>query len=215
KFKAGTRVFLKFSLFEGEKPIEVAAEIMRFHDKKRGPGRKRPVTTGVGLKLVDNQLPELMGFDYKVAELAQMMHRPAWLHEVSWIAVLSGLGVAFLVVVAKPYKRFPAALIGVAAVTALSAYVGWDVQRVGQIPHSLPLPGLPNLADDKWLDLLWAALPLGLIAAVESLTGSSALPGFMSMYGPCRVMESPLDPKDSLIRSRSNGSASSMKKPSM
>lgn len=132
-------------------------------------------TTGVGLKLVDNQLPELMGFDYKVAELAQMMHRPAWLHEVSWIAVLSGLGVAFLVVVAKPYKRFPAALIGVAAVTALSAYVGWDVQRVGQIPHSLPLPGLPLLADDKWLDLLWAALPLGLIAAVESLLSARAV----------------------------------------
>lgn len=132
-------------------------------------------TTGVGLKLVDSQLPELMGFDYTVSELAKMMHRPQWLHEVSWIAVLSGLGVAFLVVAAKPYKRFPAALVGVTAVTALSAYVGWDVQRVGQIPHTLPLPGLPLLADDKWLDLLWAAIPLGLIAGVESLLSARAV----------------------------------------
>jgi uncharacterized protein (TIGR02266 family) len=51
-FKPGTRVLLKFSLYEGEAPIETAAEIMRFHDKKRGPGRKRPVTTGVGLKFL-------------------------------------------------------------------------------------------------------------------------------------------------------------------
>lgn len=51
-FKAGTKVFLKFSLYEGEKPIEVAGEVMRFHDKKRGPGRKKPVTTGVGLKFL-------------------------------------------------------------------------------------------------------------------------------------------------------------------
>lgn len=132
-------------------------------------------TTGVGLKLVDNQLPELLGFDYKVAELAQMLHRPAWLHEVSWIAVLSGLGVAFLVVTTKQHKRFPAALIGVAAVTALSAYVGWDVQRVGEVPNSLPLPALPMLSDDKWVDLLWAALPLGLIAGVESLLSAKAV----------------------------------------
>ena len=132
-------------------------------------------TTGVGLKLVDGQLPELMGFDYTVSELAKMMHRPQWLHEVSWIAVLSGLGVAFLVVVAKPYKRFPAALVGVTAVTALSAYVGWEVQRVGEIPHSLPLPGTPALPDDNWLDLLWAALPLGLIAGVESLLSAKAV----------------------------------------
>lgn len=132
-------------------------------------------TTGVGLKLVDNQLPELLGFDYKVSELAQMLHRPAWLHEVSWIAVLSGLGVAFLVVSTKQYKRFPAALVGVTAVTALSAYVGWDVQRVGQVPNSLPLPALPLLSDDKWIELLWAALPLGLIAAVESLLSAKAV----------------------------------------
>lgn len=50
--RAGTKVFLKFSLYEGETPIEVAADITRFHDKKRGPGRKKPVTTGVGLRFL-------------------------------------------------------------------------------------------------------------------------------------------------------------------
>src|SRR5688572_6853991 len=52
--------------------------------------------TGVGLTLLGNQIPEVLGFDYHVIGLAQMMTRPAWLHDVSWLAVAAGLFVAFL-----------------------------------------------------------------------------------------------------------------------
>ncbi|MBF0104761.1 MAG: PilZ domain-containing protein [Deltaproteobacteria bacterium] len=48
--KAGTKVFLKFCLFVDDKPIRVAAEVMRQIIQKRGPGRKKPVTPGIGLK---------------------------------------------------------------------------------------------------------------------------------------------------------------------
>lgn len=51
-FKSGTKVFLRFSLYEGDDPIRVTGEVMRFIDKKRGPGRRRPVTAGVGLKFL-------------------------------------------------------------------------------------------------------------------------------------------------------------------
>lgn len=50
--KAGTRVFLKFCLYVDDEPIRVAAEIMRQLTKKRGPGRKKPITPGVGLKFL-------------------------------------------------------------------------------------------------------------------------------------------------------------------
>lgn len=50
--KAGTRVFLKFRLYDDDAPIHVAAEIMRQLTKKRGPGRKKPITPGVGLKFL-------------------------------------------------------------------------------------------------------------------------------------------------------------------
>ncbi|EKD51962.1 MAG: hypothetical protein ACD_62C00150G0004 [uncultured bacterium] len=49
---AGTRVFLKFCLNLEDKPIHVAAEVMRQINKKRGPGRRRPVTPGIGLKFM-------------------------------------------------------------------------------------------------------------------------------------------------------------------
>lgn len=126
-------------------------------------------TTGVGIKLLDQQIPKVLGFDYKVFELAQMMHRPAWLHQVSWHAVVSGLIVVFFMVSMAKWKRIPAAIFGIAIVTFVSAYVGWDIERVGEIPDRFPKAGLPSIADERWLDLLVAAVPLGILASVETL----------------------------------------------
>jgi SulP family sulfate permease len=125
-------------------------------------------TTGVGLKLLDQQIPELLGFDYRVAELAQMVHRPQWLHEVSWLAALSGMAVAFLLVATRHFKRFPAALVGVGIITALASYLGWNIARVGEVPSSLPAPSLPAM-EGRWLELVLKSLPLALLAAAESL----------------------------------------------
>lgn len=132
-------------------------------------------TTGVGLKLLDGQIPELLGFDYKIIELAQMMHRPAWLHKVSWISVVSGLCVAFFISAMSRFKRFPAAIVALSAVTFVSVYLNWDIERVGPLPSRFPHPMLPNIDDERWLDLVVSTLPLALLAAVESLLSASAI----------------------------------------
>ena len=132
-------------------------------------------TTGVGLKLLDGQVPELLGFDYTVTELSKMMTRPEWLHEVSWLAVVCGLFVALLVVSTSSFKRFPAAIIGISIVTLVSVYVGFDIERVGAIPDHLPSPFAPVVKDDQWLGLMIAVLPLGLLAAIESLLSARAV----------------------------------------
>lgn len=50
--KAGTKVFLKFYLYVDDEPIRIAAEVMRQMTVKRGPGRRKPITPGVGLKFL-------------------------------------------------------------------------------------------------------------------------------------------------------------------
>ena len=139
-------------------------------------------TTGVGIKLLDSQIPELLGFpevvNYQVIDLAMMMHRPQWLHHVSWFAVVSGLTVAFSIVGLAKYKRVPAAAISVAVITFVSVYVHWDVQRVRDIGEVLPMfpkLSIPIVDDDRWLDLAIATLPLGLLASLESLLSAQAL----------------------------------------
>lgn len=132
-------------------------------------------TTGVGIKLLDQQIPEVLGFDYRVAELAQMMHRPAWLHHVSWHAALCGLFVAFLVSSTKQFKRFPAAIVGIALITAVSSYLGWQIERVPAVQANIPHPSFPLVPDERWLDLIVRTLPLALLAAVESLLSARAI----------------------------------------
>lgn len=132
-------------------------------------------TTGVGIKILDSQIPEVLGFDYRVAELAAMMHKPAWLHHVSWLATMCGVVVSFLVVGMQKYRRFPAAIVGITLVTFVAVYLHWDIERVGAIPSSFPSPTLPLVPDEQWLDLATAAAPLGLLAAVESLLSARAV----------------------------------------
>jgi len=139
-------------------------------------------TTGVGIKLLDGQIPELLGFpellNYQVIDMAMMMHRPQWLHHVSWIAVVSGLTVAFSIVALSRFKRVPAAALSVSIVTFVSVYVHWDVQRVrdlGEVLPMLPKLSIPIVEDERWIDLAAAALPLGLLASLESLLSAQAI----------------------------------------
>jgi SulP family sulfate permease len=132
-------------------------------------------TTGVGIKLLDQQFPELLGFDYRVSELASMMHRPDWLHEVEWLAVVSGLFVALLMVGTARFKRFPAAIVGVGLVTFVANYVGWDVTRVGEVPSEFPPLSFPLVPEDRILELLGLVVPLAFLASAESLLAARAV----------------------------------------
>ena len=132
-------------------------------------------TTGVGIKLLDQQIPELLGFDYRVSELASMTGRPDWLHEVEWLAVVSGLFVALLVVGTAKLKRFPAAIVGVGLITFVANYVGWDITRVGEVPSAFPPLSFPSVADGKFGELFLAVLPLAFLASAESLLTARAV----------------------------------------
>lgn len=132
-------------------------------------------TTGVGLKLLDTQIPELLGFDYRVSELATMIHRPDWLHEVEWLAVVSGLFVALLVVGAARFKRFPAAIVGVALVTFIANYVGWDVTRVGEVPSTFPPLSVPTIDFSRLAEFATLVVPLVFLAPAESLLAARAV----------------------------------------
>lgn len=145
-------------------------------------------TTGVGLKLLDQQLPELLGFPEVVEwapdkhadtiDVVMMMHRPHWLHDVSWHAVVCGIFVIFVVTAMQAFKRFPAAIVSIGLITFVSVYVKWDVERVatmGEIPRAIPKLAFPAVADEQWLDLLVKAAPLALLAAAESLLSASAI----------------------------------------
>lgn len=154
-------------------------------------------TTGVGLKLLDQQMPELLGFPEVVdwaadhhadtIDIVTMMHHPRWLHDVSWLAAMCGVFVIFVVTSMRSFKRFPAAIVSIALITFVSIYLKWDVERVasiGEVPSSIPRATLPMVPDEKWIDLLIKATPLALLAAAESLLSASAIDRMANLKKP-------------------------------
>ena len=132
-------------------------------------------TSGVGLKILDNQFPDFLGFDNSVPDIIAMMHRPAWLHEVSWIAVFCGLFVASVVIAAKNFKKFPSALFGIIVVTTISIKLDWNIAKVGVIPENLFNFSLPIISDFLWLDLLIKTMPIVILASIESLLTATVI----------------------------------------
>ncbi len=157
-------------------------------------------TTGVGLKILDQQVPELLGFPETVdwakdgtadslVDVVAMMHKPQWLHDVSWHAVVCGIFVIFVVTSLRQFRRFPAAIVAIGLVTFVAVYLKWEatdpvtgregLETVASVAKGKPLVfsplSIPRVRDEQWLDLFVAAFPLALLAAAESLISASAI----------------------------------------
>lgn len=132
-------------------------------------------TTGVGLKLLDGQIPALFGFKGHSSELLKSLHQPAWLFNVSWFSAVCGLTVALMTVSMARWRRVPAALLGIILVTWLSNYLNWNIPEIGEIPSVLPSPKLPALELNQWFELFLESIPLALLGAVESLLSARVM----------------------------------------
>ncbi len=75
----------------------------------------------------------------------------------------------------RQYKRFPAALFGISLVTALSVYLNWSIERVGSVAGSLPDPQWHWIESARLLEFATLVIPLGILAAVESLLSAQAI----------------------------------------
>lgn len=59
-----TKALLKFSLYEGDKPIRVTGEITRIMGEKRGPGRRpKRQKQGIGIRFIGLDVDDLKKID--------------------------------------------------------------------------------------------------------------------------------------------------------
>ena len=87
---------------------------------------------------------------------------------------LWSLGVVLLValmMVAIPQvlPLVPGSIVAIVVVTLLAELTGSPLQRIGELPSSLPLPALPDFAGISVAEVIFPALAVAALAAIESL----------------------------------------------
>lgn len=135
-------------------------------------------TSGIALVIAIGQIDNFFGIkteahDSSARKLAGYFIDPV--PSINWTAVLCAV-IVMATMIALPRlwnaPKLPTALLGVVIVTALSWSLGWDVQTIGTIPHSIVLDErlTPSRDDLKLIDdLLAPAFAIALLGAIESL----------------------------------------------
>lgn len=133
-------------------------------------------TTGVGLKLMDQQIPIMLGSDVALKHIITEFTAMTWLREVNWLSVVCGLTVAWVTVGLAHLKSFPSALLGIIIATFIAYELHWVVPRVGEVDIEDLALSFPVLAEGtSWLGLIAVALPLALLGGAESLISAKAV----------------------------------------
>src|SRR5579862_390550 len=132
---------------------------------------------GIGLVIVIDQLPKLIGVHIVKGSLLHNVHALALaLPQLSLpTLVLAALTILGLLGLQRLRPQFPAALLLIAASVAAVAWLGIDrygIALVGHIPRGLPALSLPSLA---LAEQLWpAALPIAIMSFMESAASGRA-----------------------------------------
>ncbi|MFW9215000.1 SulP family inorganic anion transporter [Corynebacterium amycolatum] len=133
-------------------------------------------TAGIALIIGLQQLPAALGVDVdgeKVLGLAwgsikAWLDAPAWQAPVMTIAVAAGI-----VLAARIRSGFPAALVLVAAATAINMLADGGLKTIGYIPSTLPAPRWPQIPWEHLDSLLLAAVAVAALGALESLLSAT------------------------------------------
>lgn len=141
-------------------------------------------TVGIGLVLLNSQLPRLFAVEATHADALSLVQRTDWWSQVSWVGVAAGaIAAAGMLLLPKVSKRVPAVLVGLLLATAFMLMWGLNYDSVGALPTMLPAPALPSLHGVDWASLLPAALGLAFVSSLGSLLATSSLDGLKPVSG--------------------------------
>ena len=133
-------------------------------------------TAGIAVIIALQQLPAALGVDVdgeKVLGLAWDAIK-AWLDAPVWQAPVMTLAVAAgIVVAARIRSGFPAALVLVAAATAINMLADSGLKTIGYIPSTLAAPRWPQIPWEHLDSLLLAAVAVAALGALESLLSAT------------------------------------------
>ncbi len=105
-----------------------------------------------------------------------------------WPRAWASVGVVVLVaavmlLVPRLHRALPASLIAILVAAVAVALLGLDVERIGELPTSLPAPSLPGLGLGDLPGLAGPTLAIAALAAIESLLSARVASGLAGPDG--------------------------------
>jgi len=143
-------------------------------------------TAGISVIIFASQMKDLLGLTLDGPEPGPFVDKHIALVQVgdtfSSAALTISAGTMIVIFGLKRFRpHWPGILIAV-SIAGISALVaGLDVatigSRFGEMPHSLPLPRLPDASVEKLLDILPVAVSFALLGSIESLLSAVVADG--------------------------------------
>lgn len=125
-----------------------------------------PYALGVAKPAGDHALPIALA-------AISAIEAPSTLISLALVALVA----AVMVGLPRLRRGLPASLIAVVLATVVAEVAGLDTGRIGALPASLPMPGLPLLDPATVRALMGSALAVAALAAIESLLSARVADG--------------------------------------
>lgn len=139
-------------------------------------------TAGIAIIIFLQQVPSALGIPKPEGEnaVAVALRALTRIGSAELAAVgICVLAVVFMLVLPHLHRSLPASLIAVAAATVLAQLAHLGIDRIGQIPSSLPRPHLPTLQLASLGALIGPAFAVAALAGLESLLSATVADGMV------------------------------------
>ena len=148
-----------------------------------------PVTTGftsgIAVVIFATQLNDLFGLkltDLPADFIGKIKTIVLNMGNISWATFgISIFTIIVICLIRRFFPKLPAMLIGMLAATALTAACGLEIDTIGskfgELPRTLPMPGLEILPVSRFGEVLMPAFTIALLAAIESLLSATVADG--------------------------------------
>ncbi|HIA55211.1 MAG TPA: SulP family inorganic anion transporter [Candidatus Melainabacteria bacterium] len=129
--------------------------------------------TGIALIIIFLHINPLFGIAGNKDIILSLKQIPAIPTSMNLAALLIGLSTILISVCIKQVsKHAPAALLALAATSAVTVILKLDIPRIGEIPNQLPLPQLPAIGVSDLYIVLAGALTISVLGSIDSLLTS-------------------------------------------
>jgi SulP family sulfate permease len=130
-------------------------------------------TLGIAVIIFLQQLPAAVGSkpgssSNAFVSAVQSFSQVSW-PTVVWPVLAVAIVAAIMIIAPRIQKQLPGSIIAIIVVTVAATLSGLPLARIGALPASLPVPGLPALDPAVLQSLVGSAFTVAALAAIESL----------------------------------------------